>query len=76
MSPNLAAGCAELSPQREDELALEPGMARTILQQWAEAKTEKGNVERPHIQVAQVWPLEDNPKFDGVEAPIYMLRQA
>ena len=50
-------------------------MARAILQQWAKAKTEGGSV-RSYTQAAQVWPLEYNPKLEGIEAAIQVLRQA
>ena len=77
MSPNLAAGsAAEVIPPREAELAVEPAMARKILQTWAETKTESGSVERTHAQVDRLWPQEDDVKFDNIEAAVQVLRQA
>ena len=44
MNPNLAAGSASSAthPQRHDEPAFDPSMARAMLQQWAESKLEMG----------------------------------
>ena len=57
---------------------MEPAVAREILQKWVENLTESGNVERTHThtQVARIWPLENDIKFDNIEAAIQVLRQA
>ena len=56
MSPNLVAGSASTDPPPMREMKTEAGV-QTILQQWAEVKTEHGTVERRYIQCAQAWPL-------------------
>ena len=68
MSPNLAAGsAAEVNPPWEEKPVMEPAMAGAILQSRAETKTESGSVERTYTQIAHMWPLEDDVKFDNVE---------
>ena len=49
---------------------MEAGVARAILQQWAEVQDDAGIVARNYTQVAQTWPLEDDSKFEDIEAAI------
>ena len=48
---------------------------QAILQQWQEVKTEHGT-ERTFAQCAQVWPLANNVKLEGMESAIHILRKA
>ena len=67
---NLATGSASSAtpPQRDDDQGFDPHVTRSILQQWAEIKSEDGTVERVFTQIAQTWPLADSVKFDNIEA--------
>ena len=76
MSPNLAAGCAaDANPQRVDEPASgsewQGPFFNIGLKQGVKMETSG-----TYTQVAQAWPLEGHPKFDGLKAEIHVLRRA
>ena len=76
MNSNLATGSASsATPPARDEGGFDPDVARSILQQRAEAKGEDGTVERVFTQVVQTWPLTENVKFENIEAAMQALRQ-
>ena len=76
MIPNLVARSASSASHTLREPDFDPSVARSILQQWAEVKTEDGTVERTYTQCAQTWPLAENVKLKNIESAIQILSQA
>ena len=70
MSPNMVAESASSASQLIRDPDFDPSMAKSLLQQWAEVKTEDGTVERTFTQCAQTWPLTDHVKLENIEAAI------